>query len=286
MQRMLPRRVRTYVAGAAVLALALPATADARFGAKTLKQGDSGRDVKLLQKYLTKTGIDVDVDGQFGRGTKLAVRKFERAARLKVDGKVDRGEARTIKRAAKRGSVANDAPAGDTSNGGAQAGDPTGDDSGDAPGNTPGTGSGTTPPAPVAGKVTISDDGTTATAPPDAPQAVKDVVAAANKITDKPYRYGGGHGSFNDSAYDCSGAVSYALHGADLIDQPEDSTGLESWGESGVGTWITVYAKSSHAYIVIGGARFDTSGAGDEGPRWRKGSATTSGYVARHPEGL
>jgi peptidoglycan hydrolase-like protein with peptidoglycan-binding domain len=282
MQRKLPRRVRTYVAGAAVLALAVPATADARFGTKTLKQGDSGRDVKLLQKYLTKAGIDTDIDGEFGRGTKVAVRKFEKGAQLKIDGKVDPSEAKKIKSAAAHGAEGspdgNDDATG-TSNGGASAGDPGATD--------PGTGTGDgTAPAPATGKVTISDDGTTATAPADAPQEVKDAVAAANKITDTPYKYGGGHGSFNDDGYDCSGAVSYALHGAGLIDQPEDSTGLESWGESGKGTWITVYAKSSHAYIIIGGARFDTSGAGDEGPRWRKGAAQTDGYVARHPEGL
>jgi hypothetical protein len=80
--------------------------------------------------------------------------------------------------------------------------------------------------------------------------------------------------------------VSYALHGAGLLDQPLDSTGFMSWGESGEGDWITVYGKSSHAFIVIAGARFDTSGAGEEGPRWRKEDATTSGYAVRHPEGL
>src|SRR4051812_11864492 len=124
MQRMLPRRVRTYVAGAALMALAVPATADARFGTKTLKQGDSGRDVKLLQKYLSKTGIDVDVDGQFGRGTKLAVRKFEKGAQLKVDGKVDPSEAKTIKKAAAEGAEGGpDGATGSSGNGGTGAGD-------------------------------------------------------------------------------------------------------------------------------------------------------------------
>jgi peptidoglycan hydrolase-like protein with peptidoglycan-binding domain len=263
------------------MALAVPASAEARFGATTLKQGDSGRDVKLLQKYLTKAGIDTAADGQFGRGTKLAVRKFEKAAQLKVDGQVDPSEAKAIKLAAKRGGEGgpngnDDAPTSGTSNGGASAGQ-----------GDPNAGDGTTPaPAPATGKVTISADGKTATAPADAPQEVKDAVAAANKITNTPYKYGGGHGSFNDNGYDCSGAVSYALHGAGLIDQPEDSTGLESWGVSGKGTWITVYAKSSHAYIIIGGARFDTSGSGEKGPRWRKTAAATDGYVVRHPNGL
>ena len=140
------------------------------------------------------------------------MRKFEKGAQLKVDGKVDPSEAKAIKAAATRGAEGgpdgND-DANGTSNGGASAGDPGTTD--------PGTGDGTAP-APATGKVTISDDGTTATAPADAPQEVKDAVAAANKITDTPYKYGGGHGSFNDDGYDCSGAVSYALHGADLID--------------------------------------------------------------------
>ena len=76
------------------------------------------------------------------------------------------------------------------------------------------------------------------------------------------------------------------MHGADLLDEPLDSTGFMSWGKAGEGEWISVYAKSSHAYIVIAGARFDTSGKGEEGPRWRHEKASTSGYAVRHPEGL
>ena len=82
------------------------------------------------------------------------------------------------------------------------------------------------------------------------------------------------------------GAVSYALHGAGLLDTPLDSSGLAAWGEEGEGSWITVYGKSSHAYIVIGGARFDTSGKGEEGPRWRAEEGSLEGYAVRHPEGL
>jgi hypothetical protein len=134
-------------------------------------------------------------------------------------------------------------------------------------------------------KAVLQPDGTAA-APLNAPPQVQQAVWAANTLQQHPYKYGGGHGDFEDSGYDCSGAVSYALHGAGLLDKPLDSTGFMSWGESGEGEWITVYGKSSHAYIVIAGARFDTSGEGEEGPRWRKEDASTSGYAVRHPEGL
>src|SRR5437588_5920389 len=97
-----------------------------------------------------------------------------------------------------------------------------------------------------------------AIAPSNAPPAVKAIIAAGNKIVTKPYRYGGGHGKWNDSAYDCSGSVSYALHGAHLLDSPEDSSGLMGWGKGGTGKWITVYANGGHAFLVVAGLRFDT----------------------------
>ena len=122
--------------------------------------------------------------------------------------------------------------------------------------------------------------------PRNAPPEVAAAIEAGNRIIRKPYRYGGGHGDFDDSGYDCSGAVSYALHGGDWLDRPLDSSGLMSWGESGEGEWVTVYAKGSHAYVIIAGLRFDTSGAGEEGPRWREERASTAGYAVRHPEGF
>ncbi|MDQ3936706.1 MAG: C40 family peptidase, partial [Actinomycetota bacterium] len=141
------------------------------------------------------------------------------------------------------------------------------------------------------GRAILAADGRTAIAPDDAPQQVKDAIAAANRITRKPYRYGGGHGRWEDSGYDCSGAVSYALHGAGLLDRPLDSSGLARWGSRGRGEWITVYANPDHAYVVIAGLRFDTSRAGSEntterGPRWRDRARSTSGYAARHRAGL
>jgi peptidoglycan hydrolase CwlO-like protein len=136
-------------------------------------------------------------------------------------------------------------------------------------------------PPPSGSQATLNSDGT-ATAPADAPQAVKNAIAAANAISDMPYVYGGGHGSFESSGYDCSGSVSYALHGGGLLSSPLDSTAFMTWGAPGPGNWITVYASPGHAYVVIAGLRFDTSGGA--GPRWQ-GPRDPVGFVAVHPPG-
>ncbi|HYZ30411.1 MAG TPA: hypothetical protein VE570_15215 [Thermoleophilaceae bacterium] len=130
------------------------------------------------------------------------------------------------------------------------------------------------------------DPGGMAQAPPGAPQAVKQVIAAGNAIAGLPYQYGGGHGSFRANAYDCSGSVSYALAAAGLVSSPLDSTGFMSWGEAGPGRWITVYANAGHAFMVVAGWRFDTSALGEASTRWTRAMRDTSGFVARHPAGL
>jgi peptidoglycan hydrolase CwlO-like protein len=144
-------------------------------------------------------------------------------------------------------------------------------------------------PAPVPGSTaSIGADGQ-AIPPADAPPQVVAAIEAANRIEDMPYVWGGGHGSFEASGYDCSGAVSYALHGAGVLDSPLDSTGLMSWGEAGAGQWITVYANSGHTYAVIAGLRWDTSGTGGSGPGWSTsldGYLDPSAYTVRHPSGL
>jgi len=123
-----------------------------------------------------------------------------------------------------------------------------------------------------------------ASAPSSAPQAVQDAVAAANSIATTPYIWGGGHGSFESEGYDCSGAVSFALHGGGFLESPLDSTGLETWGEPGPGQWITVYANAEHAWMVIAGIAFDT--VGGPGPRWHDPWVDSpEGFVARHPAG-
>ncbi len=127
-----------------------------------------------------------------------------------------------------------------------------------------------------------------AIAPANAPTAVKQVIAAANKIRTKPYIWGGGHGRWWDSGYDCSGAVSFALHGGRLMSSPLPSGPMMGWGAAGRGRWITIYANAAHAYMVVAGLRFDTAGDEDEsGPRWHEGLAAAAGgtFVARHPVG-
>jgi hypothetical protein len=130
-----------------------------------------------------------------------------------------------------------------------------------------------------------------AAAPEAAPDAVKQAIWAANKIIGRPYRYGGGHGrGFVDRGYDCSGTVSVALHGADVLDSPLDSGSFMRWAAAGAGQWITVYTNPGHAYAVIAGLRLDTSSAGDpsglKGPRWRPNLRSSRGFKVRHPVGL
>jgi peptidoglycan hydrolase-like protein with peptidoglycan-binding domain len=120
----------------------------------------------------------------------------------------------------------------------------------------------------------------------NAPALVRRVIAAANRIAHKPYKYGGGHGRWNDTGYDCSGSVSYALHGAGLLDSALTSGGFMSWGDPGPGRHITIYANPSHVYMVINGRRFDTTGRSESGTRWQAEDRSSAGYVVRHPPGL
>lgn len=244
---------------AAVMATT-PAAADAAFGDHVLRPGDRGREVRVLQRWLTLVGFPTRVDSHFGRRTRRSVVRYERANRQRVNGWVSREQARGLKvrayavRAAKA-AAAGAAPA----------------------------------PAPVitpTEQAVISPDGLTATIPAGAPPQVRDAIISANRIVGKPYRWGGGHAQVEDDGYDCSGTVSYALMGAGLLRSPLDSTGLKRFGESGAGSWITVYANAGHTYAVIAGLRLDTSGTGGKGPRWQTAAGSSRGYVVRHPPGL
>jgi cell wall-associated NlpC family hydrolase len=126
-----------------------------------------------------------------------------------------------------------------------------------------------------------------ALAPPDAPEVVQGVINNANQIVGRPYVWGGGHASFYDDSYDCSGAVSFALFGGGLIPRPLTSGDLMHWGAPGPGKWITVYANPGHTFVEVAGLRFDTVGAEQgSGPRWHLSAASSDGFVARHPPGL
>ncbi|MEO9024610.1 MAG: peptidoglycan-binding domain-containing protein [Solirubrobacteraceae bacterium] len=225
-------------------------------GRRILRRGMHGRDVRVLQGYLTLAGFPTGVDGAFGPGTKHSLVGFERAHGLRANGVLTHTQVLVLKAAVAKTSASTSS---------------------------------------AVGKATINPDGT-ATAPSGAPAIVQQVIAAANQITSKPYKYGGGHAHFNDSGYDCSGAVSYALHGGGLLSSTEDSTGLESYGSAGAGRWITVYADAGHAWVVVAGIAFDTANydgpniPSGNGPRWRRnptGNLRDGGnYVVRHPAGL
>jgi cell wall-associated NlpC family hydrolase len=139
------------------------------------------------------------------------------------------------------------------------------------------------PPAAPTVVATLLADGTAA-APADAPAAVMAAIAAGNRIASLPYRWGGGHASWEDSGYDCSGSVGYALHGGGLLDTTATSGDLMSYGEPGPGTWITIYANPDHVFMVVAGLRFDTSGARPS--RWQTAPRPGDGYAVRHPSGL
>lgn len=123
--------------------------------------------------------------------------------------------------------------------------------------------------------------------PASAPARVKAVIEAANRIRNKPYIYGGGHGSFESAGYDCSGSVSYALHGGNFLSSPLPSSGFFTWGKPGPGKWITVYTNPGHAYMVVAGLRFDTSMTPGNGPGWSASMRSTPGqFIARSPRGF
>ena len=220
------------------------------FGKRALHQGMRGRDVRVLQDFLTRAGYTTTVDGQFGRRTARNVRTWEQSEERRVDGRVSRPDAKAL-RITVESSSAEREPL----------------------------------DAPATGKAIVGPDGL-AVAPADAPPVVKAIIDAGNRIATKPYKYGGGHGKWEDSGYDCSGSMSYAFHGAGMLDQALDSTGFMSWGEAGKGQWVTTYANSGHSYMVVAGLRFDTSGRAEAGSRWHTDMRSAKGYTVRHPEGL
>jgi peptidoglycan hydrolase-like protein with peptidoglycan-binding domain len=250
-----------------------PAAASAKrsyhLGDRTLTVGKRGHDVRVLQVYLSRIGANTGIDGVFGRGTKASVKKFERSQLRRADGKVTRSDARALRDVVKNGGAIMSSAL----TGGAMPSMQEIQAAEDAPLQT-------TPGA----KAKLGSNGL-AIAPDSAPPAVKAVIAAGNKIAKKPYIYGGGHGSWEDAGYDCSGSVSYALHGGGLLSQSMPSGGFMTWGSAGYGSWITLFANGGHIYAVIAGLRFDTSGKSATGSRWQTEMRSPSGYKIRHPTG-
>jgi cell wall-associated NlpC family hydrolase len=129
-----------------------------------------------------------------------------------------------------------------------------------------------------------------AAAPESAPAQIQEMIWAGNQLIGLPYIYGGGHASFIAPGYDCSGTVSFALHGADLLASPEDSSEFMAWGSAGIGRWVTIFSNPGHAYMTVAGLRLDTSAADDpsneQGPRWRPLRQSNAGFTVRHPTGF
>jgi peptidoglycan hydrolase-like protein with peptidoglycan-binding domain len=217
-----------------------------------VQRGMSGHDIRVLQDLLSRAGFKVSVDGEFGATTEAAVKKFEAAQARVVDGVMDAGDIDALRTLAGE--------------------------------SDPGAGTMPTQLAP-GDRAQLGPDGL-AIAPASAPPQVQAIIAAGNQIASKPYKYGGGHGKWNDSGYDCSGSVSYALHGAGLLETAMPSGDFTDWGDAGPGQWVTLYAKASHIYMVVAGLRFDTSGRTAHDTRWQTDMRSAKGYTVRHPTGL
>ena len=226
-----------------------------------LVSGMSGRDVRELQTYLRRAGDKRAPvpSGEFAAATVNAVKRFEKKHKRTADGVVDAGDVYTI-----RVAVGQDATPGGS-------GDPAND----------------TPDAPLApgDRARVTSKGL-AIAPENAPKEVQQIIAAGNRIAYKPYLWGGGHGRWIDSGYDCSGSVSFALRGAGLLSSPRASYDFFNYGSGGKGKWVTLYTNSGHIYMTVAGIRFDTSGRGSNGSRWQRAMRSSSGFKVRHPTGL
>ena len=255
---------RATLALAVVLAGLVPATAQAALGARTLRVGSRGLDVRELQGYLDTAGYPAAQTGFFSVWTARRVREFEADRRLRVNGIVETSQAGLIR------AAANVLP---SYGGTTQAPAPT----------TPGPAVTRT----VAGaRARLLADGTAA-APASAPLAVKRMIAAGNRIARAPYRWGGGHARWYDTGYDCSGTVAFALHGAGYFPGSRPAFGsFNDFGAPGPGRWVTLVMNSGHIYMVVAGLRFDTTGRAMTGSRWQTTGRPTAGWRIRHPHSL
>jgi hypothetical protein len=239
--------------GVAVLPAAAAEAKTGPFGERGLRPGMRGHDVRVLQDFLTRVGVATPVDGRYGPYTARRVKTWERRSERKVNGRMTRPDARVLRRQVERGESVM-APR--------------------------------TMAAPAVDQAVLGEDGL-AVAPASAPSEVKATIEAANAIVGKPYKYGGGHGKWEDSGYDCSGSMSYALHGGGFLDQAMTSSDFARWESPGEGTWITTYGNSGHSFMVVAGLRFDTGyNNRGKGPRWSDEMRPTGGYTVRHPEGF
>jgi len=286
------RRTRGLISIAALVVLVLCTASPAHAG--SLKRGAKGPRVAFVQKVL-----GLHVDRIYGKHTKRAVKRFQRSHGLTADGIVGPATWSALKRARGRSSTGSRAGRGTVR--ALQRALGIAADGVFGPGTYAAVkrfqrGKGLTADG-IVGPATwaaLGRTGITAVLKrrlsgggggSGLPITVRRVIAAGNRIAHTPYKYGGGHGSFSDSGYDCSGSVSYALHGGGLLSVPKDSGEFMSWGSPGKGRHITIYANPGHVYMVVHGRRFDTTGASG-GSRWQWEQRSSAGYTVRHPPGL
>jgi peptidoglycan hydrolase-like protein with peptidoglycan-binding domain len=275
---------------APVAVAALLATAGVAEG-RVIEKGDRGKSVKRVQRAL-----GVSADGIFGPGTRKAVKRFQRSRGLAADGVVGPATWAALRSRARKAS----AGGGGSSISVLQRKLGLAADGVFGPQTKAAvksfqrhrglTADGVVGPATWAalgerGRPVVKARGSSRSST-GATGRIARMVAGANRIARKPYRYGGGHGSFRDSGYDCSGSVSYVLHAAGLLKTPRDSSGFMSYGAPGKGRRVTIYANPGHVFMVIDGRRFDTTGRAENGTRWQPSMRSTAGYTVRHPVGL
>jgi len=241
---------------------------------------DGGSSIRRLQ-----AALHLPADGEFGPETEAAIQRLQARHGLSTDGVVGPAtwsvigvsNGRTLEppRSAIRRSEPEEAGSSSDGGGGSESGAGSSHHS-ESVGSSESSHSSSDEGSSESSSSSGSEGGSS---------VVRRVISAGDEIATRPYVYGGGHGSFRSNGYDCSGSVSYALHGGGLIHSPEDSTSLESYGSSGPGKHITIYANSQHAFMVVDGKRYDTSAQSSSGSRWSSSMRSTSGYVVRHPTG-
>ena len=287
--------IRAAVAALAVASVLLaPGAAQA---AKPLKRGSEGARVVQVQRWL-----DIDADGIFGSGTRRAVKGFQRRHGLTADGIVGPVTWSALRRSGARKTSSGDGKRSAVVLLQRELG--IGADGVFGPATQAAvkrfqrrhglTADGIVGPATWSalghpGRSVVlkrRGGGGAGGGSGGGSGVVARVVRAANRIQSKPYKYGGGHGRWNDTGYDCSGSVSYALHGGGLLSSALTSSGFMRWGAPGKGRRITIYASPSHVYMVVDGRRFDTTGRNETGSRWQASQRSSAGYVVRHPPGL
>jgi peptidoglycan hydrolase-like protein with peptidoglycan-binding domain len=284
------------IAATAFVALAaMPAASDAR----ALRLGDRHPDVVTLQQLL-----HVHADGVFGAGTKRALVRFQKSHHLTADGLAGTQTVAALRRSNRRHSTARSSAWSGPRVAKLQRALGIDADGKFGPGTQRAVKafqrSHGLEADGIVGAATWSalglsnfskpalrrKPGSTRSVGSGGGGVISGMIAAGNRIAHTPYIYGGGHSSFNAAGYDCSGSVSYVLHGGGLLNTPLDSSQFMSWGEPGRGRHVTIYANPGHVYMVVNGRRYDTSAVSETGSRWTGTMRSSSGYVVRHPSGL